>query len=187
MKAQRKILCLLPLLLGVNVCVCTAAPTPDGVPLCDLVASPDGCLTRCASGWSAGLRAFALMRWTRCFKTRPWATKNIVENPKAKSKRISAASPTSTPLQIWPRLLQPLRLHSPDRAERPSTTRRLCGASLSTSTAHHLSSLRTTHFPTDLPPAFPHPSLPIHQHPPHNTSRRTHLPHHPPPYKLSSL
>jgi hypothetical protein len=36
MKAQRKILWLLPLLLGVNVQVCTAAPTPEKVPLCDL-------------------------------------------------------------------------------------------------------------------------------------------------------
>ncbi len=36
MKAQRKILWLLPLLLGVNIQVSTAAPTPDKVPLCDL-------------------------------------------------------------------------------------------------------------------------------------------------------
>jgi len=36
MNAQRKILWLLFLLLGVNVCVCTVAPTPDQVPLCDL-------------------------------------------------------------------------------------------------------------------------------------------------------
>lgn len=36
MKAQKKILWLLPLLLGVNVQVCIAAPTPDKVPLCDL-------------------------------------------------------------------------------------------------------------------------------------------------------
>jgi hypothetical protein len=36
MKAQRKILWLLPLLLGVNVRVCIAAPTPDKMPLCDL-------------------------------------------------------------------------------------------------------------------------------------------------------
>jgi hypothetical protein len=36
MKAQKKILWLLPLLLGVSVQVCIAAPTPDKVPLCDL-------------------------------------------------------------------------------------------------------------------------------------------------------
>lgn len=36
MKAQRKILWLLPLLLGVNVRVCIAAPTLEKVPLCDL-------------------------------------------------------------------------------------------------------------------------------------------------------
>lgn len=36
MKVQRRILWLLPLLLGVNIQVGTAAPTPDKVPLCDL-------------------------------------------------------------------------------------------------------------------------------------------------------
>jgi len=36
MKGQRKILWLLPVLLGVNLQVCIAAPTPDKAPLCDL-------------------------------------------------------------------------------------------------------------------------------------------------------
>lgn len=36
MKTQRKLLWLLPLLLGMNVKVCIAAPTPDKMSLCDL-------------------------------------------------------------------------------------------------------------------------------------------------------
>ena len=36
MKTQRKILWLLPLLLGVNVQLCISAPTPDKAHLCDL-------------------------------------------------------------------------------------------------------------------------------------------------------